>query len=159
MLIVNVLHLNYDNDMSTSDVSAIIKKAGMKVTPGRRAVLNLFSTDCKPINAEFICKKLKNQKINQVTIYRTLFSFEQAGILSRIDLRKGSVHYELHTSHHHHLICSHCGIIERFAVCEIKKHSKKILKDSSLFKSINHHSLELFGLCRACAEVTNTAHE
>lgn len=135
-----------------NDLPQTLKKAGLKTTPARKFILDFFSTDCKPINAEFIYSKLKAKQINQVTIYRTLTSLEQAGIIKKVDLRKGSAHYELTYHHHHHVICTNCGKTEGFEICDIDKISKNVLRKSLLFETINQHSLELFGLCKSCSK-------
>ncbi len=130
----------------------MLKEARLKVTPARLAILNLFTEGCKPLNAEDIFSKLKSKDINLVTIYRTLGSLEQAGILKRIDLHTESIHYELASHHHHHIVCTKCGDIEGFDICEVENISKKVLIKSSRFNSINQHSLEFFGMCKSCAK-------
>lgn len=128
----------------------ILKANKLKMTPTRLAILEVFSADCKPVNAEYIFEKLKKQMINLVTIYRTLASFEKVGILKLVDLHKDSAFYELGAHHHHHIVCEKCGCVESFDDCDIKELSKKVLKNSSKFKEINQHSLEFFGVCKKC---------
>lgn len=135
-----------------SNFTTLLKESGFKVTPTRLSVLSLFSGDCKPINAEYIFDKLKSKDINLVTVYRTLASFEKAGILKRVDLHKESVYYELAYHHHHHIICTDCGVVESFEECGVKNLSKNVLGKSSKFKTINQHSLEFFGLCKSCSK-------
>ena len=132
-------------------VSLVLKKAGLKITPTRKLVLGVFSTDCEPINAEFICNKLKSKDINLVTIYRNLSSFERSGIIARVDLRKESVYYELSNHHHHHVVCTKCGRTEGFEDCNVETISRNVLRRFPLFDTISQHSLELFGLCRPCS--------
>lgn len=127
-----------------------LRDAKLKATPARRLILDIFSAGCQPINAEFIYHKLKTKKINQVTVYRTLSSLEQAGMIKRVNLRKDSAYYELAANHHHHVVCKGCGKIESFDTCTLTELSKNILKHSSQFKVIVDHSLELFGYCRHC---------
>lgn len=130
----------------------LIKIKGLKTTPARKRILELFSGDCEPINADYIYSKLKSKDINQVTVYRTLTSFEEAGIIRRVDLRRNSVFYELSEHHHHHVICMKCGMTEGFESCDIDAISKEFFKKSSQFKTIEQHSLELFGMCKSCAK-------
>lgn len=135
------------------DFNIILKNKGFKVTPTRLDILSIFSNDCKPINAENICKILKNKKINLVTIYRTLLSFEKAGILKRVDLHQGSVYYELtEDHHHHHIVCLQCKKISNFDGCEADSALliSKALKQIKDFESISHHSFDLFGICKKC---------
>lgn len=136
----------------TRDISDILKTNGFKITSTRLAILKVFSSDCKPINAEYIHDKLKKEKVNIVTIYRTLISFENAGIIKRVDMQKDSVYYELAGHHHHHIICTDCGMVESFDGCDLDNLSKEVLKSSNNFSLINKHSLELFGLCKKCCK-------
>lgn len=131
------------------DPLKILANAKLKKTSARLSILGLFSDVCTPLCAEDIFKKTK---LDLVTIYRTLTSFERADILKKINLQKESVHYELSKHHHHHIICTDCGSVEEFAVCEIDKMSKEALKKSTKFNSIKEHSLELFGICKSCTK-------
>lgn len=139
------------------DFTHILKEAGLKVTPSRLAILAAFSIPCRPLNAEEISRKIGGKRgmraTNPVTVYRTLQSFSQAGILKKINLQKDSVHYELADHHHHHVVCTGCGTIEEFNTCDIDTISRNVLKRSRKFKTIKEHSLELFGTCRSCATI------
>jgi Fur family ferric uptake transcriptional regulator len=131
----------------------LLKEHKLKATPARLAILELFeSAGCKALNAEEIHTRLRTKKIDLVTVYRTLTSFEERGIFNRVDLHKDSVCYELAKHHHHHIVCTACGLIEGFDACNIDQLSKKALASSSKFKAISQHSLELFGVCKSCAK-------
>jgi Fur family transcriptional regulator, ferric uptake regulator len=129
----------------------ILKKNKLKVTPARVAILELFGQSNKPLSVDMIEHKIKSKTINQVTIYRTLESFCKLGIISRVDLRQGAMCYELvGEHHHHHIVCTECGILEDFESCQIEGLSKKIISKSTKFKLIKDHSFELFGVCNLC---------
>ncbi len=134
----------------SKDFSAMLKENGLKNTPARWAILDVFSADRRPINADHIREKLKKRDVNLVTIYRTLASFEAADIIRRLDIHKESAYYELALDHHHHIVCTECGMIEDFEGCDVENATRGILKHST-FQSINTHSLELFGVCKRCA--------
>lgn len=127
-----------------------LKDLKLKVTPTRLAILNVFSDGCKTVNAEYIFKKLKGKDINIVTIYRTLTTFKNVGILKTVDLHKDSEYYEIAGHHHHHIVCTDCGTTESFDDCDVERLSKKVLRESSKFKEINQHSFEFFGSCKSC---------
>jgi Fe2+ or Zn2+ uptake regulation protein len=138
------------DELSLGDLGQFLKKSGLKITPTRLAILKIFSKNDKPISADFIFNKLK-EKINEVTVYRTLASFEKSGILRRVDLRRDSIYFELNNDHHHHMVCIKCGVIEDFQENkEIEESLDNIIKKSVKFKNIKEHSLEVFGICRVC---------
>jgi len=137
------------------DFNHILKEKGLKITSTRLDILNVFSDDCKPINAEYIYKILKKNQINLVTIYRTLLSFEKLDIIKRVDLHKESIFYELRADHHHHhMICLKCKKIANFDGYQKDTESliTKALKKTKNFKSISHHSFDLFGICKECSK-------
>lgn len=146
------------------DFTETLKESGLKVTPTRLAILNVFSEGCKPVCAEDIYRRLVTDKsgsnkkpgahaaANLVTVYRTLISFEMVGILSRVDLHKESAYYELASHHHHHIVCTECGVVEGFDNCDVASISKKALRKSSKFSAIQQHSLEFFGVCKSCVK-------
>jgi Fur family transcriptional regulator, peroxide stress response regulator len=132
------------------DTSTTLIDAGLKVTPTRLAILEVFSGDCKPINAEYIFNTLRSEGLNLVTIYRTLATFVEKGILRFVNLNTDSAHYELSKHHHHHLICKDCGEIESVDVCN-ELLDKEAIAQSKKFKSVESHSVEFFGTCEKCS--------
>ncbi len=78
--------------------------------------------------------------------------YYDAHIVSRVDFREGFERFEFQDHHHHHMVCIDCGVVEEFETCEAEDISKKVLRSSKKFKSINDHALELFGLCNVCAK-------
>ena len=129
-----------------------LQRVGLKATSSRLAILETFDNDCKPISAEEIFDSLKNKKVDQVTVYRTLGSLEEKGILKRVDLRKGAAYFELNHHHHHHIICTDCGAIEGIEICKVDILAKEVLKKSQRFNVVNDHALEFFGICNSCVK-------
>ena len=133
------------------ETQTILQQANLKATAPRLAILKVLAGNHLPINAEHIYQKVKRLNINETTVYRTLASFEEKGIVKRVDLRKESVYYELASGHHHHhIVCTDCGKVEDFESCSVDKISDKVLSQSSKFSLIKEHSLELFGVCNVC---------
>ncbi len=136
--------------MKEEEIKKILKESKLKATPARIFILQAFSNKCQPLSAEDLSKRLKKKDIDLVTIYRTLSSFGDAGILRKVDLHKESQYYELGEHHHHHIICSKCGFVEELEGCDIEKLASKLVLKSSNFKTIKDHSLEFFGVCKRC---------
>jgi Fur family transcriptional regulator, ferric uptake regulator len=131
------------------DFKKILRDAKLKNTGPRLAILKALSETKHPETAQEIHKRLK--KIDLVTLYRTLTAFEKSQLVKRVDMHKDAVYYELNTNHHHHIICTDCGVLEDFKNTEIEKVIAKVARTSPKFKNIKEHSLEIFGICKACA--------
>lgn len=130
----------------------ILDNAGLKKTDIRLLLVNFFSKNKKPQSASLIFEKLKKNKLDQVTIYRTLDTFLKKGIIKKVDTHKREAEYELldQKNDHHHIICIKCNTVEDFTGCESEKLIKNALKKSKKFKKISHHSFDLFGICKSC---------
>ena len=131
--------------------STLLRKEGLKATSGRITILNILTKFQKPVSIPFLRKSLRGQ-INEVTIYRTLETLTEGGLVQRVDLGHAHAHYEIieKNRHHHHLICKTCGRLEDITGCISKNLEKTILENSKKFKNIISHSVELFGICKQC---------
>jgi Fur family ferric uptake transcriptional regulator len=133
-----------------TDVTHMLRTAGLKVTTPRIAILSEFIKHSVPLSALEIQNELARTGSDIVTVYRTLSSFEKAKLLRKVDLRREAVYYELTSHHHHHIVCTHCGEFEDVQDCSIEIIGKKVLSRSKKFNHITDHALEFFGVCRTC---------
>lgn len=125
------------------DTKKVLQDSYLRATETRIQVLEELSHIHAPVSAQDVHEKTG---IDLVTVYRTFSSFEEKGIVRRIDLRSGSALYELSEGHHHHIVCTDCGKVEDFQECDVEKLLPKVGKKWS----IRDHSLELFGVCGMC---------
>lgn len=90
----------------------------------------------------------KELQIDKVTIYRTLTSFVELGIVEETQFKNKISVYELaDQDHHHHVVCEACGKIEDIHLDE--NLLVQAAKKNSSFQITSHH-LEFFGLCKKC---------
>lgn len=136
-------------DKSENNVS-LLRDFGFKVTPQRLSLLAILSAEKKPLTVSQLSKKLRS--VNQITIYRTLEAMVLRGLVRKVNTLHAYTHYELVATrkHHHHVICSHCGMIEDVDLCLPRSLEGDVLKNSTNFASISGHSLEFTGTCNKC---------
>jgi Fur family ferric uptake transcriptional regulator len=135
-----------------TDLQNILRKSGYKATPSRLAILEVFKKMRIPMSAKNIIDALPADT-DQATVYRTLKSLKEKGIIKQIDLRHNHAHYELaNTAEHHHLICLRCGRIEDVHHCNLEVTQEAVLKSSKKFAEIQQHALEFYGICKSCAK-------
>jgi Fur family transcriptional regulator, ferric uptake regulator len=91
-------------------------------------------------------------------VYRNLAVLERAGVVRRIVTSDEWARYELaeeFTEHHHHLICSQCGVVRDFTVSPALERSidraLESIAEAAGFR-VEHHTLDLVGLCLTCSE-------
>ena len=128
---------------------ADLKSSGLKATLPRLKILEIFqSSAVRHLSAEDVYKLLlaENLDVGLATVYRVLTQFEQAGLLSRNHFESGKAVFELNEgSHHDHLVCLDCGLVEEFFDDEIEKRQQRIAQERG-FK-LSEHALALYGTC------------
>jgi Fur family transcriptional regulator, ferric uptake regulator len=132
-----------------------LKLKGYKLTPQRRAVVNMvIENRGKHLTAEELYDLVKKEcpEIGLATVYRTIQLLEEIGLLSKLNLDDGCNRYELidedEVHQHHHLICRKCGKVievEEDLLDAIEKNVENQYK----FK-IENHSVKFLGICEEC---------
>jgi len=100
-----------------NEVTDILKRNQLSVTESRCKILELFRNNNRALSHADIEKKT-GEHFDRVTIYRTLQTFVEKGIVHTIPTSDNSVLYalckdECSEGHHHdnhvHFICDNCG--------------------------------------------------
>jgi len=88
--------------------------------------------------------------------YRNLTVLEHAGVVNRVITQEGFGRYELAeelTRHHHHIVCSSCGLVRDLA----SDVDAERLLDLAMRRATEQgftpaaHRLDILGLCADCA--------
>ena len=131
-----------------------LKASGLKATLPRLKILEIFqNSEVRHLSAEDVYKILlsENLDVGLATVYRVLTQFEQAGLLQRNHFETGKAVFELNEgSHHDHLVCLVCGLVEEFYDEEIENRQKAVAQEHGF--EIADHALALYGHCRKCAK-------
>ena len=123
----------------------------MRNTKTRRALLDLFDSNSKPVSATEVLDHLAHNKmfVNKTTVYRELSFLRERGIVREVIWDDSVVRYEKHDPEcHHHVVCKICGHVEPVQVDE-RTLFESVAKQSR-FK-IATHIVEFFGVCPKCA--------
>ena len=93
---------------------AQLRAHGRRVTPQRRAIIQVLLEDCAHPTAEQIFTRVRGvmPDISQATVYNTLRELVEIGALQGLDLGLKERHYDVDTTDHAHLVCLGCGRIE-----------------------------------------------
>src|SRR5678809_223390 len=138
----------------TTHVDEILRRNSLSVTESRKKILILFMNIHGALAHGDIEKKA-GEKFDRVTVYRTLQTFVEKGIIHTIPTTDNSVRYALckdncseghHHDNHVHFICLKCGTtlcLEEVVAPEIK-----IRKGFS----INEIEVVVKGICMDCQQ-------
>jgi Fe2+ or Zn2+ uptake regulation protein len=131
-----------------------LREQGFRITKTRKGILKILFSSENPESVMYIKKLLTKQKIdaNKTTIYRELDFLLKNGFIENIKLDNKMAMYEICSHHHHHVKCTKCKKIFEIELDEnIKKHEKKILKETGV--KVFSHMFEFFGMCETCNDM------
>jgi len=132
-----------------------LRRDGQRYTDNRRRLVALLESTDAPLTIPEILER--GPDLAQSSVYRNLAVLERAGLVHRIITTDDWARYELDhalTHHHHHLICSGCGVVRDFTVSpelegDLDRALSRIAREHGF--SADHHRLDLVGTCADCA--------
>ena len=91
---------------------ADLKRAGLKVTPQRIAIVRELADDLTHPTAQALFDRLRPAfpTMSFATVYNTLDTLTRCGLSSALNLG-GAVRFDPNTQPHHHAVCDACGAI------------------------------------------------
>lgn len=128
--------------MNTSIDNAIklLKKTPLKLTNQRLELLKiLFENGDSHHTAEDVFKKVEKNslKISLATIYNTLNSFENHGLLRAIKTSSDKIFFDTNTTHHHHFYCKDTEELIDITSSKIKISKLPDLPEGKKISSVN----------------------
>ena len=133
---------------------ALLAAHGLRVTPQRLLVVQTIDEAHHHLTADEIGAHIREHfpAIHQGTIYRTLESLREAGMVSESHLGDRSAVYELIGNQpHHHLVCDHCGGITEIDDSSLERLRGELAEQYRFHARTEH--IAIFGLCQQCANV------
>ena len=138
------------------DYTAILKRAGLRVTKPRISALTVFAK--KPHATAEEVRQGVIQHLGSVStqaVYDVLHALTKTGIVREIEPAGSVSRYEiLYQRNHHHLICRECYEIIDVA-CQIGEPPCLSLPDNHGFE-IDEAEVNFWGLCPNCKEAQST---
>ncbi len=99
--------------MTQKELAKILEEKGMRLTRPRLAVAELLLKDGikRHVSAEWVATQLadKGDDISLASVYNTLNSFVDLGILRQIQAGNASVLFDTNTKEHHHFLVKSTG--------------------------------------------------
>jgi Fur family peroxide stress response transcriptional regulator len=126
------------------------RRHGLKATHQRTEILReLARTDEHP-DADTIFHRVRQRvpSISLDTVYRTLRTFEEKGIIGRVGFIRDRSRSDANTDKHHHFVCSQCGRIRDFYSEELD--SFRAPPEVEQMGEVDGIYVELRGRCREC---------
>jgi Fur family ferric uptake transcriptional regulator len=135
-----------------NQVAAMLKRNSLSITDSRKKILQLFLEQTGALAHADIEKKA-GEKFDRVTVYRTLQTFVDKGIIHTIPTADNSIRYAVckdecseghHHDHHIHFVCSNCN--NTYCLDDVVTPEIKLPKGYSA----EHVEVVVEGVCKKC---------
>jgi Fe2+ or Zn2+ uptake regulation protein len=129
----------------------MLHAAGYRATTQRLLLLRLLQNAKGHAGADdlYASAHARNTRLSLSTVYRTLNSLKEAGLVRELHLDEDHHHYELvGKDPHHHLVCQTCGeVIE--VECSVIDEMLSNIQDRYDFE-VTGTQMEFLGRCASC---------
>lgn len=137
--------------MTTKSWFTELKANGYRLTKARIAVVEAVATTQSALNPLEVFETAKTTcpGLGLVSVYRTLETLEELGLIERVHQHDGCNAYLPHADGHQHLIiCEQCGKAEYFEGDDMDAFFSRVAGEHGY--TVNEHWLQLFGTCSEC---------
>jgi Fur family ferric uptake transcriptional regulator len=142
-----------DNETGQGEIEQRVRSAGLRVTPGRIAVLASLET-APHSDAESLSRVLREviPSLSVQSVHNVLGDLTAAGLIRRIAPAGSPALYERRTGdNHHHVVCTNCGAVGDVdcvhgeAPCLTPSNTNGFVVDTA--------EVTFWGLCPACQQL------
>lgn len=137
--------------ITVEDVLAALRHAGGRITSTRRATVEaLLASPDRHTSAEEIVDAVRRRHadVAESTIYRTLATLEDLGVVTHMHLDHGPATFHLSDHEHRHLVCRECRAIIEVPATVFAAVSDEIERAYGFVIEDEHFAVR--GVCREC---------
>lgn len=129
-----------------------LKERGIRVTPQRAHIWWVLAGSGRHFTAEELKEQVEEALpgLEVSTVYRTLETLNEAGLVVESQLPEGPRIFEANPSPHPHLICERCGNIFHLASVDYRRMLESLNREADGFE-VRKLSVFATGLCADCA--------
>ena len=128
-----------------------LRHSGLRLTHQRLEVVReIAGTDEHP-DVESIYGRVRARvpTISLDTVYRTLATLADQGLVVRVSSATGPARYDANTKHHHHFTCTRCGMVRDISDSGLD--AVKAPSSTSAIGVVESVEVQLRGVCSKCA--------
>jgi Fur family peroxide stress response transcriptional regulator len=136
------------------DFRELCKKSGLALTHQRQVVFDSLTAmpDHHHPSPEEVYEKVRKliPSISQATVYKTLHTFVEHGILRELSPHHGTLRVDVNTHAHHHLICTRCKSV--MDIEDDHLDPVKLRRGLPRGFQVERVAIEIQGLCENCSQ-------
>lgn len=129
----------------------VFTSTGHRMTKQRQQIIAALRAARRYLTAQELHERLhgRRPRVGLATIYRTLETLRELGLVSTSSTKLGEAAYVwCQSEHHHHAICKRCGRVDDVP-CKTLGNFERILSRTGF--ALTDHQLEFFGVCARCS--------
>jgi Fe2+ or Zn2+ uptake regulation protein len=146
--------IGMDMDERQSTVNTMLtrlQEAGHRMTSARRAVVEAVVGRDHHFTGADVLAEVEDRTVGRASVFRTLDLLVDLGLIGRVHPPTGGRGYVLcPQDHHHHVICSQCGLVLDLPGCPIGTETEQQARSAGF--RLHGHRLEYYGVCMNCQE-------
>lgn len=134
-----------------NDTAVALRDAGQKVTPQRMLILSTVRHASEHVTAGRVIDEVQKEYayVDPSTVYRTLSSATELGLVSETDMGSGDAEFEwIGKDRHHHLICKSCGDVSSLDNRYLNGLAAALHEELDFDPDLGHFAI--FGTCGEC---------
>lgn len=139
-----------DFDSALEKFKAISQDKGLRLTHQRLEILRELVGAKDHPSAETVFGRVRRRlpTISLDTVYRTLSTFDELGIIMRVPVTGDQGRFDADTSPHHHFVCSRCKSIYDFMWSDFDQ--LVLPSDSESLGRADDRRVVVRGVCQTC---------
>jgi Fe2+ or Zn2+ uptake regulation protein len=124
--------------------------AGRRRTAARYAIVQMLVDAKGHVTADELAADVQARfpSVNISTIYRTLDTLEDLGIVDHVHLGHGRAVYHLADSDHQHLYCERCERVEELPAAKLRSLVSALEREYGF--EVDQRHFAIVGVCRRC---------
>ena len=133
-----------------ADLKEICEETGIKLTHQRLEIFKEIMSAYDHPSAEVIHRRLR-EKLPTIaidTVYRTLATFDELGIVKKLQVMGEGALFDANLDWHHHFVCTRCKGVEDIYWPEFD--NSLLPEEAGRMGQVQSRHLELRGICNRC---------
>ena len=138
-------------DRRIDRLKSAVRSAGVKLTHQRLEIFREVASSLEHPDAETVFRAVRRRvpTLSIDTVYRTLWMLNDLGLVTTLGPRRESVRFDANLDHHHHYVCTRCGLARDFASADLD--ALGIPEAVKTLGRVVVTQVEVRGVCRRCA--------
>ena len=138
-------------DRRVEAMKQALREAGLRLTHQRLEIVReIAATDEHPdVECVYRGVRARVPTVSLDTVYRTLGTLADRGLISRVVATAGPARYDANTGRHHHFVCTRCGSVRD--VVDPGLDSIGVPRATLELGIVETVEVQLRGVCRDCA--------